>query len=328
MKPLNKKVAVVAGATRGVGRGIAVMLGEAGATVYCTGRSTRKNRQPVRKGTKRSPFALDSRPETIEETAEMISAKGGKGIAVVLDHTEEEQVSSLFKRIHRREGKLDILVNDIWGGEELTEWGKAFWKLSMEKGLLMLRRSVFTHILNSRYAVPLMLDQGGLIVEITDGDFLSYRGQFFYDLVKTFVIRVAFNLAFELSPHKIASLAVTPGFLRSEAMLEHFGVTEENWQKAIKKDPNYAESETPFYTGRGIAALAADPDIMKKSGKVFSSWRLAEEYGFTDVDGRKPNWGKHFKETKDERVVRFRELMLQSHNDFIDACSAGLSSGK
>ena len=327
MKTLEGKVAVVAGATRGVGRGIAVMLGEAGATVYCTGRSTQKNRQS-REGKKRSPFALQYRPETVEQTAELVTAKGGKGIAVVMDHTDEEQVSSLFKQIQRKQKKLDILVNDIWGGEELTEWGKAFWNLSMEKGLLMLQRSVFTHILNSRYAVPLMLDHGGLIVEVTDGDFLGYRGQFFYDLVKTFVIRIAFNLAFELGPHKIASLAVTPGFLRSEAMLEYFGVTEKNWQKAIKKDPNYAESETPSYLGRGIAALAADPDIMQKTGRVFSSWRLAEEYGFTDVDGRKPNWGKHFHEIKDERVIRVKELMLQSHEDFIKYCSEGLAGGK
>ena len=327
MKTLEGKVAVVAGATRGVGRGIAVMLGEAGATVYCTGRSTQKNRQ-LRQGKKRSPFALQFRPETVEQTAELVTARGGKGIAVVMDHTDEEQVSSLFKQIQRKQKKLNILVNDVWGGDELTEWGKAFWNLSMEKGLLMLQRSVFTHILNSRYAVPLMLDHGGLIVEVTDGDFLGYRGQFFYDLVKTFVIRIAFNLAFELSPHKIASLAVTPGFLRSEAMLEHFGVTEDNWQKAIKKDPNYAESETPSYLGRGIVALATDPEIMQKSGKVFSSWRLAEEYGFTDLDGRKPNWGRHFRETEDERVIRVRELMLQSHEDFIESCSKGLSRGK
>jgi NAD(P)-dependent dehydrogenase (short-subunit alcohol dehydrogenase family) len=327
MKTLDGKVAVVAGATRGVGRGIALMLGEAGATVYCTGRSTQKNRLP-REGKKRSPFALEYRPETVQQTAELVTSNGGKGIAVVMDHTDEDQVSSLFKQVQRKHKKLDILVNDIWGGEELTEWGKAFWNLSLEKGLLMLQRSVFTHIANSRYAVPLMLKEGGLIVEVTDGDFLGYRGQFFYDLVKMFVIRIAFDLAFELTPHKIASIAVTPGFLRSEAMLEHFGVTEENWQKAIKKDPHYAESETPCYLGRGIAALAADPDIMKKSGKVLSSWRLAEEYGFTDIDGRKPNWGKHFRDITDERVLRVKELMLQSHQEFIENCSEGLARGE
>ena len=323
MNLLADKFALVAGATRGVGRGIARMLGEAGATVYCTGRSSRQN-LPKKIPPKRNPFVLQYRPETIEETAEMVTAAGGKGIAVVLDHTDEENVAALMKRIRRRHGRLDILVNDIWGGEELTEWGKAFWNLSMEKGWEMLRRSVFTHIVTSRHAVPLMVDQGGLIVEVTDGDFLGYRGQFFYDLVKTSVIRIAFNLASELQPHKIAAVAVTPGFLRSEAMLDYFGVTEANWQKAIKKDLNYAESETPCYIGRGIAALAADPEVMKKSGKVLSSWGLASEYGFTDLDGRKPNWGKHIRETTDDRTVRVRDLMEQSHYDFVDACSASL----
>ena len=327
MKPLSNKVAVVAGATRGVGRGIAMMLGEAGATVYCTGRSTRKKRPPRNTG-RHSPFALEYRPETIEETAELVTARGGKGIPVVIDHTQEKQVEFLFQQVKRKHKTLDILVNDIWGGEELTEWGKPFWKLSMEKGLLMLQRSVHTHIVNSRYAVPLMLDQGGLIVGISDGDFLAYRGQFFYDLAKTFVIRIAFDLAFELRTHKIASIALTPGFLRSEAMLDYFKVTEATWKKAIKKDPNYAESETPCYTGRGVAALAADPNVMEKTGKVFSSWRLAQEYDFTDIDGRKPNWGKHLRETQDERVIQVRELMLQSHRDFVESCSAGLMSGK
>ena len=324
MGSLEQKVALVAGATRGVGRGIARMLGEAGATVYCTGRSTRANR-PKKKPAKRSPFALSFRPETIEETADLVNASGGKGIPFVVDHSDEEQVSALFQRIKRKHGRLDLLVNDIWGGEELTEWGKPFWKLSLQKGFQMLQSAVITHIITSRYAVPLMLSQGGLIVEITDGDFLAYRGQFFYDLVKSTVIRIAFNLAFELQPHNIAAVALTPGFLRSEAMLEHFGVTESNWQKAIKKDPNYAESETPCYAGRGVAALAADPEIMKKSGKVFSSWRLASEYDFTDVDGRRPNWGKHIRETSDHRTLQVRDIMLKSHQDFVDACSAGLA---
>jgi NAD(P)-dependent dehydrogenase (short-subunit alcohol dehydrogenase family) len=189
------------------------------------------------------------------------------------------------------------VVNDIWGGDALTEWGTPFWEMSVQKGLLMQQRGVHTHIITSRYAVPLLVEGGrGLVVEITDGDTLSYRGNFFYDLAKTSVIRLAYAMAEELRPHHITALAVTPGFLRSEAMLEHFGVTEANWQEGAKKDPHFIASETPFFIGRAIAALAADPHLFQKTGQVFSSWGLAEEYGFTDIDGRRPNWGKHFAE--------------------------------
>lgn len=300
-KPLQGKIAVVAGATRGAGRGIACALGEAGATVYCTGRSTRKQ-LAARKSEKGAPFDLAKRPETIEETAEMVTARGGVGIAVQVDHTIEDQVKGLFERVKAEQGRLDELVNDVWGGDELTEFGKTFWQVSLPNGRLMLERAVFSHIITSHYAAPLMLETGGgLIIEITDGDFFGYRGNIFYDLVKTSVIRLAFIMARELRKKNITAVAVTPGFLRSEAMLEHFGVTEANWQEAGKQDANFLASETPFYVGRAVAALAADPHVAKKTGRVFSSWDLAEEYGFTDMDGRKPHWGRHFQQTYGRR---------------------------
>lgn len=285
MQPLRGKIAVVAGATRGAGRGIACMLGASGATVYCTGRSVRRT------------AATATQPETIEETAEMVTAYGGVGIPVQVDHTIAAQVQSLFEQVRDEQGKLDILVNDIWGGDELTEWGTPFWELSLDKGLLMQQRAVHTHIITSRYAAPLMVAaRQGLIVEITDGATLDYRGNLFYDLAKVSAIRLAQAMAEELRPYHVTALAVTPGFLRSERMLDHFGVTEENWQEGAKQDPHFIASETPFYIGRAIAALAADPDIAAKSGGAFSSWGLAEEYGFTDIDGRQPNWGKYFAE--------------------------------
>ncbi len=285
MQPLRGKIAVVAGATRGAGRGIACMLGASGATVYCTGRSVRRT------------AATATQPETIEETAEMVTAYGGVGIPVQVDHTIAAQVQSLFEQVRGEQGKLDILVNDIWGGDELTEWGTPFWELSLDKGLLMQQRAVHTHIITSRYAAPLMVAaRQGLIVEITDGATLDYRGNLFYDLAKVSAIRLAQAMAEELRPYHVIALAVTPGFLRSERMLDHFGVTEENWQEGAKQDPHFIASETPFYIGRAIAALAADPDIAAKSGGAFSSWGLAEEYGFTDIDGRQPNWGKYFAE--------------------------------
>jgi NAD(P)-dependent dehydrogenase (short-subunit alcohol dehydrogenase family) len=316
MKKLKGRVAVVAGATRGTGRGIACALGEAGATVYCTGRSTRQNR-PARRPKKAAPFDLANRPETIEETAELVSARGGKGIYAQVDHTQEEQVAALFERVKKEQGRLDILVNDIWGGEELNEW-LPFWKLSMEKGLLMLRRAVFSHIITSRHAAPLMVERKrGLIVEITDGDGLNYRGALFYDLVKATVIRLAFDMAEELRRHKIAALALTPGFLRSEAMLENFGVTEENWREAAKKQPSFIESETPLFVGRAVAALAADPRVLKKSGRVLASWNLAREYGFTDADGRQP----FFPDWVRENMPDFLEQMRDSERRFCEAGS-------
>jgi NAD(P)-dependent dehydrogenase (short-subunit alcohol dehydrogenase family) len=300
MKRLEGKVVVVAGATRGAGRGIACMLGEAGATVYCTGRSSRSARTGSGRGEAQksgSPFELSRRPETIEETAEKVTALGGVGLPVQVDHTLEEPVKALFDRVNAEQGGLDLLVNDLWGGDELTEWGKPFWELSLQKGLLMLQRAVHSHIITSRYAAPLMIPRGsGLVVEITDGEGFGYRGNLFYDLVKMSVIRLAYGMSEELRPHHVTALSVTPGFLRSEAMLDHFGVTEANWREGAKKDPHFIASETPFYVGRAIAALASDPEIEKKSGKIFSSWGLAKEYGVTDLDGSQPNWGKYFEE--------------------------------
>lgn len=284
-KPLTGKVAVVAGATRGAGRGIACMLGEAGATVYCTGRSVRG--KPATQG----------RPETIEETAEMVSGYGGQGIAVQVDHSDEQQVQALFERVRAEQGRLDILVNDIWGGDELTEWEKPFWELDIAKGLLMQQRGVHTHIITSRYGVPLMIAaRQGLVIEITDGDSPGYRGNLFYDLVKASVIRLALGMAEELRPYGVTALALTPGFLRSEAMLDRFGVTEANWQDGAKVDPHFIASETPYFVGRAVAALAVDPDVFRRSGGVYSSWGLSDEYGFTDIDGRWPHWGRYYKE--------------------------------
>ena len=281
--PLQGQVAVVAGATRGAGRGIARMLGAAGATVYCTGRSV--------KGRPATP----GRPETLEETAELVTAEGGRGIAVRADHTVESEVEQLFARISAETGRLDVLVNDIWGGDALTEWGTPFWELSTAKGMELLERAVHTHIITSRHGVPLMVERNaGLIVEVTDGDTFGYRGNLFYDLAKNAVVRLAYAMASDLRAHNVTALAVTPGFLRSEAVLDHFGVKESNWREAIEKDEYFSESETPFFVGRAIAALAADPDVEKKSGGLYSSWELAKEYGFTDVDGRRPDWGSFF----------------------------------
>jgi NAD(P)-dependent dehydrogenase (short-subunit alcohol dehydrogenase family) len=285
MRPLEGKIALVAGATRGAGRGIACMLGEAGATVYCTGRSTRGNP------------ATPGRPETIEETAEMVTARGGKGIPVRVDHLVPEQVAALIEKIRMEQGHLDVLVNDIWGGETLSEWGKPFWELDLEKGFRMLQLAVHTHLITSRYAAPLMIEQGrGLIIEITDGDHFGYRGSLFYDLVKTSVIRLAWTMDRELRKHCVTALVVTPGFLRSEEMLDHFGVTEANWQDGAKIVPDFIASETPFFVGRAVAALTADPRVAEKAGRVFSSWNLSDEYGFTDIDGRSPHWGRHVAE--------------------------------
>ncbi len=282
-RPLKDRVAVVAGATRGAGRGIARMLGAAGATVYCTGRSVRGHP------------ATPGRPETLEETAEWVTAEGGRGIAVRTDHTVESEVERLFARVRHEAGRLDVLVNDIWGGDALTEWGKPFWELSIAQGQSLLERAVDTHIITSRHGAPLMVERNaGLIVEVTDGDTFGYRGNLFYDLAKHAVVRLAYAMAADLQAHGVTALAITPGFLRSEAVLDHFGVAEADWRDAIEKDEYFAESETPCYVGRAIAALAADPNVAEKSGGLFSSWNLAMEYGFTDVDGRRPDWGTFF----------------------------------
>ena len=260
------------------------MLGEAGAIVYCSGRSTREH--PCTTG------FYAGRPETIDETAEMVAARGGVGIPVQTDHLVSEQVEALIDRVRREQGRLDVLVNDISEGEH-HEW-KSFWKLDLEKGFRMLRSGLHSHIVTCRYAVPLMVEKrAGLIVEIGDGDTLGYRATLFFDLVKISVSRLAYAMAEELHKHRVAALALTPGFLRTEAMLDHFGVTESNWRDGAKKDPNFLYSETPFYVGRAVAALAADRQILEKSGGLYSVWNLAREYGFTDVDGSQPNLFEH-----------------------------------
>jgi len=290
-KPLTGRVALVAGATRGAGRGIACMLGEAGATVYCTGRSVR--------GSPNMTGYFAGRPENIDETAEMVTAYGGVGIPVRVDHLVPDQVSALVDRIRREQKRLDILVNDISEGEAHDY--APFWKVSLEKGFRALRQGIQSHIITCHYAAPLMTERArtsppGLIVEIGDGDTLGYRGTLFYDLVKTTVSRLAYAMAQELRKHDVAAVTVSPGFMRTETMLEHFGVTEANWRDGAKKDPNFIASETPFFVGRAVAALAADPDVMEKSGGLFGSWTLSDEYGFTDVDGSRPHLGRHFEQ--------------------------------
>jgi NAD(P)-dependent dehydrogenase (short-subunit alcohol dehydrogenase family) len=285
-RPLDGAVAVVAGGTRGAGRGIAVELGAAGATVYVTGRSTKGRRSEM------------DRPETIEETAGMVQAFGGTGIPVRVDHLVHKEVASLFKRVRdEQKGRLNLLVNDIWGGDPLTEWGTPFWELSLDKGFRMLELAIHAHVVTSRFGVPLMVAQGsGLVVEVTDGIGPGYRGNLFYDLAKSSVVRLAFGMAEELRERGVVAVAVSPGFLRSEAVLDHFGVTEETWRDAVAQDRHFAASETPRYVGRAVAALASDPEVMARSGQALSSWDLAAQYGFTDVDGSRPDWGTWYRE--------------------------------
>ena len=287
-KPLRGQVALVAGATRGAGRAIAVSLGLAGATVYATGRSVRGHP------------ATPNRPETVTETAEIVRSYGGRAYGLKVDHTQEREVRRLVERIRRTErGRLDILVNDIWGGEELVEWGRPPWTMSFEKGRTMLERGILTHVLTSRYAIPLMVRRKrGLVVEVTDGDHLEYRGSLYYDLVKTTVIRLALahHLEFEEAGlRRMSAVAVTPGFLRSEFMLDQFHVTEENWRDAAARVRRFEFSETPYFVARAVVALAADRNVHAKSGKVFGSWTLAKEYGFTDRNGTRPDWGRAFR---------------------------------
>jgi NAD(P)-dependent dehydrogenase (short-subunit alcohol dehydrogenase family) len=228
----------------------------------------------------------------------MVEERGGRGIAVRVDHSRPEEVERLFERIEEEQGgQLDVLVNDIWGGESLMQFDTPFWELSLEDGLAMLRQGIETHVITSHYAAPLMVRRkSGLILEITDGVGAGYRGSLFYDLVKTSVVRLALAQAVELRQHEVAALALTPGFLRSDEMLDHFGVTEANWRDAIRKDPHFAASETPTYIGRAAAALAADPDVLGRTGRALSTWQLAKEYGFADRDGSRPDWGSHLRE--------------------------------
>src|SRR5919107_364790 len=290
--PLAGRVAPVAGATRGAGRGIAVELGAAGATVYVTGRSTRNRRSEY------------DRPETIEETAELVDRAGGRGIAVRVDHLEPEQVRTLVGRIEDEQGRLDVLVNDVWGAERLFEWNVPVWEHSLERGLRMLRLAIDTHIITSHFALPLLIkNEGGLVVEMTDGtaeyNEKNYRNSLFYDLAKTSVIRLAWAQARELAPHGGTAVALTPGWLRSEMMLDLFGVEESNWRDATAREPHFAISETPRYVGRAVAHLAADPEVARFNGRSLSSGGLAREYGFTDLDGSQPDAWRYMAEVQD-----------------------------
>jgi NAD(P)-dependent dehydrogenase (short-subunit alcohol dehydrogenase family) len=237
-----------------------------------------------------------NRPETIEDTAEQVTAAGGHGIPVRVDHSRPDEVERLVQRIDAEQaGRLDLLVNDIWGGDPLANWSLPFWEHSLEDGLQLVRNGIETHLVTSRFAVPLMVARGsGLVVEVTDGVSDDYRGSLYYDLVKSAVIRLAKAQAAELAPHGVTAVAVTPGFLRSEAMLDHFGVTEETWREGVEKDPHFAASETPAFVGRAVAALAADPDVARFAGQALSSWGLARDYGFSDADGSRPDWGEHW----------------------------------
>jgi NAD(P)-dependent dehydrogenase (short-subunit alcohol dehydrogenase family) len=289
---LTSKVALVAGATRGAGRGIAVELGAAGATVYVTGRSTRAQRSEY------------DRPETIEETAELVSQAGGHGIAVQVDHLDVVQVQALVARIDQEHQRLDLLVNDIWGGELLFEWNKSVWEHSLERGLRLLRLSVDTHLITNHIALPLLIRQpGGLVVEMTDGtaDYNAehYRVSHFYDLAKASVLRMAWSLAHELREHGATAVALTPGWLRSEMMLAAFGVAEENWRDATAHQPHFVISETPRFVGRAVAALAADPEVARWNGQSLSSGQLAKEYGFVDLDGSQPDAWRYVREVQD-----------------------------
>jgi NAD(P)-dependent dehydrogenase (short-subunit alcohol dehydrogenase family) len=305
--PLRGRIAVVAGATRGAGRGIATALGEAGATVICTGRSSTRADAPTR-----SDY---DRPETIEETAERVTGLGGKGIAIAVDHLEPAQVAALAERIRGDHGRIDVLVNDIWGAERLkggpAEWNTPIWKLDLQKGLRILRLGIETHLVTSHYLLPLLVAQpGGLLVEVTDGtaDYNAqhYRISVFYDLVKQSVNRLAFSQGHELGPHGATAIAITPGWLRSEMMLENFSVTEANWREALAEregrhqaPPDFALSESPRYVGRAVAALAADPDRGRWNQKSVSSGELARHYGFTDIDGSRPDIWRYTAEVRE-----------------------------
>ena len=290
-RPLRDRIALVAGATRGAGRGIAVQLGTAGATVYVTGRSG---------GGQRSEM---DRPETIEETAALVDAAGGRGIAVRVDHLVPDEVQALVARIDAEQGALHVLVNDIWGATRM-EWNKTVWESDLDYGLRSLHLAVDTHAITSHFALPLLIRRpGGLVVEVTDGtdeyNATRYRVSHFYDLAKAAVSRMAFALAHELRPHGATAVLLTPGWLRSEAMLEVYGVSESNWRDATIRQPHFAISETPAYVGRAVAALAADPDVARWNGQSLSSGQLARVYGFTDLDGSKPDAWRYLVEVQD-----------------------------
>ena len=290
-KPLTGKIALVAGATRGAGRGIAVQLGAAGATVYVTGRTIRGQRSEM------------NRPETIEDTAALVDQAGGRGISVRVDHLVPDEVRALVARIGADHGALHILVNDIWGATRM-EWNKTVWESDLEYGLRTLRLAVDTHAITSHFALPLLIEKpGGLVVEVTDGtdeyNASHYRVSFFFDLAKAAVNRMAFSLAHELRPHGGTAVSLTPGWLRSEAMLDAYGVTEGTWREATRRSPHFAISETPAFVGRAVAALAQDPNVARWNGTSLSSGQLAKIYGFTDVDGSRPDAWRYVSEVQD-----------------------------
>jgi NAD(P)-dependent dehydrogenase (short-subunit alcohol dehydrogenase family) len=287
--PLEGKVALVAGATRGGGRGIAVALGEAGATVYATGRTTREQRSEI------------DRPETIEETAELVTATGGEGIAVQVDHLDPAQVAALVERIDSEKGRLDLLVNDIWGSEHLFQFNTPVWEHDLDNGLRLLRLAIDTHLITSHHALPLLTrEPGRLLVEVTDGtaeyNADNYRVNAFYDLAKNAVIRMAWGLGQELEEHGGTAVAITPGWMRSELMLEHHSVAEENWRDATERTPHFCISESPRFVGRAVAALAGDPEVARWNGQSLSSGQLAQVYGFTDLDGTQPDCWRYMVE--------------------------------
>ena len=280
-KSLDGKIALVAGATRGAGRAMAVSLAEAGAVVYATGRSSRFRQS-------------NSRPETIEETAELIRGSGETGHAEVVDHNVEAEVKKLMEKINDEQGKLDICVNDIWGGEAFIDWDKPFWEQDIQKGISMFGNAVFTHLITSKHAVPLLRKgDNSILVEITDGVGYHYRGNVFYSLVKIATNHLSLGYSEEFKDKGIdnlTSVSLTPGFLRSEEMLDRFGVNEGNWLEAIREHPDFAGSETPYYIGRGLVQLAADPNHHRFDGQTLSTWGLSKIYEFTDIDGTRPDW--------------------------------------
>jgi NAD(P)-dependent dehydrogenase (short-subunit alcohol dehydrogenase family) len=298
---LQGRVAVVAGATRGAGRGIAAALGEAGATVVCTGRSSRAR-------TLRSDYDRD---ETIEDTAELVTALGGHGVAIVVDHLDPQQVSALADRIRTDHGHIDVLVNDIWGAEELKggppTWSRPIWEFDLDDGLRILRLGIDTHLITSHHLLPLLVaEPGGLLVEVTDGtaehNASRVRLSVFYDLAKVAVNRLAFSQGHELAPHGATAVAITPGWLRSEMMLDNFGATEENWRDAQAPD-DFALSESPRYVGRAVVALASDPDRTRWNQRSLTSGELAREYGFTDVDGSQPDVWRFIEEVSERGLA-------------------------
>jgi NAD(P)-dependent dehydrogenase (short-subunit alcohol dehydrogenase family) len=301
MASLRGKVAVVAGATRGAGRGIARALGEAGATVYCTGRSV---------GGHPSPYG---RSETIEETADMVTAAGGVGVPAQIDHTDEPQVRALFARVSEEQGRLDVLVNNVAGSDMRMAGWTSLWETDLKDAAAVHENAVLSHVITAKHAAPLMIKRKrGLVVEVTEFDLLFCGGNVLAQLVKFSLKGLAVMLAEELRPHRVASVAITPGYLRSEFMLEHFKVTEENWRDGAKKDKFFLESESPLFVGRAVAALAADRKVFERTGALLSSYGLAREYGFTDYDGRRPDFGKKFAE------MDMMKKPLRRHVEWLD----------